>query len=67
MKALLDLPRFGQRERIAFKASHTGTPRYIRYLDEVETEVRTSVISRTGQRSHHTKRASVYLNLRVSR
>jgi adenine-specific DNA-methyltransferase len=51
MKALLELPKTGQRERIAFKASHTGTPRYIRYLDEVETEVRTSVMSRTGQRS----------------
>lgn len=51
MNALLELPKTGQRERIAFKASHTGTPRYIRYLDEVETEVRTSVISRTGQRS----------------
>lgn len=50
MKALLKLPS-GERERIAFKASHTGTPRYIRYLDEMESEVRTSVISRTGQRS----------------
>lgn len=51
MKALLKLPKNGGRERIAFKASHTGTPRYIRYLDEMESEVRTSVISRTGQRS----------------
>ena len=51
MRALLDLPKQGKPERIAFKASHTGTPRYIRYLEEVETEVRTSVISRTGQRS----------------
>jgi adenine-specific DNA-methyltransferase len=51
MKALLKLPKSGDRERIAFKASHTGTPRYIRYLDEMERDVRTSVISRTGQRS----------------
>jgi adenine-specific DNA-methyltransferase len=51
MKALLKLPELGERERIAFKASHTGTPRYIRYLDETESEVRTSLISRTGQRS----------------
>ena len=51
MKALLKLPESGERERIAFKASHTGTPRYIRYLDETESEVRTSLISRTGQRS----------------
>jgi adenine-specific DNA-methyltransferase len=50
MKALLNRKQ-GERERIAFKASHTGTPRYIRYLDEMESEVRTSVISRTGQRS----------------
>lgn len=50
MKLLLK-PKAGERERIAFKASHTGTPRYIRYLDEMEREVRTSVISRTGQRS----------------
>jgi len=35
MKALLKLPSLGERERIAFKASHTGTPRYIRYLDEM--------------------------------
>ncbi len=51
MKALIKLPESGERERIAFKASHTGTPRYIRYLDEMERDVRTSVISRTGQRS----------------
>ena len=50
MKALLN-PKPGERERIAFKASHTGTPRCIKYLDEMRDEVRTSVISRTGQRS----------------
>ena len=50
MKALLK-PKPGERERIAFKASHTGTPRSIDYLDEMRDEVRTSVISRTGQRS----------------
>ena len=50
MKALLKR-EIDPRERIAFKASHTGTPRYIRYLDEMRDEVRTSVISRTGQRS----------------
>jgi adenine-specific DNA-methyltransferase len=57
MKALVNLPKSGARERIAFKASHTGTPRYIRYLDEMENEVRTSVISRTGQRSVETVEA----------
>lgn len=40
-----------ERARIAFKASHAGIPRYIRYLDEMGSEIRTSVISRTGQRS----------------
>jgi adenine-specific DNA-methyltransferase len=50
IKALIK-PKPGERDRIAFKADHTGTPRYIRYLDEMESEVRTSVISRTGQRS----------------
>lgn len=51
IKALLKAEESGERKRIAFKASHKGTPRYVRYLDEMESEVRTSVISRTGQRS----------------
>jgi adenine-specific DNA-methyltransferase len=37
--------------RVAFKKDHTIVPRYIRYLDEMELEVRTSVLSRAGQRS----------------
>jgi len=37
--------------RIAFKADHTGIPRLITYLHEMETEVQTSVIKRSGQRS----------------
>lgn len=37
--------------RIAFKKSHTGIPRVITYLHEMETEVQASVISRSGQRS----------------
>jgi adenine-specific DNA-methyltransferase len=41
----------GERDRIKFKKNHLGTPRYIRYLDEVEKDVRTSVINRTGQRA----------------
>jgi adenine-specific DNA-methyltransferase len=40
--------------RIAFKADHKGVPRYITYLHEMETEVQTSVISRSGQRSVET-------------
>jgi len=38
-------------DRIAFKATHQGVPRYISYLHEIESEVQTSVISRSGQRS----------------
>lgn len=37
--------------RVAFKKDHTGVPRLITYLHEMETEVQTSVISRSGQRS----------------
>lgn len=37
--------------RVAFKATHTGIPRSISYLHEMESEVQTSVISRTGQRA----------------
>jgi adenine-specific DNA-methyltransferase len=37
--------------RIAFKATHRGVPRFISYLHELESEVQTSVISRSGQRS----------------
>lgn len=37
--------------RIAFKKSHTGIPRVITYLHEMDTEVQTSVITRSGQRS----------------
>jgi len=37
--------------RVAFKADHKGIPRLITYLHEMESEVQTSVISRSGQRS----------------
>lgn len=37
--------------RIAFKADHTGIPRLITYLHETESEVETSVITKSGQRS----------------
>ena len=37
--------------RIAFKKDHTGIPRTITYLHEMETEVQSSVIDRSGQRS----------------
>lgn len=37
--------------RIAFKKTHSGIPRSISYLHEMESEVQTSVISRTGQRA----------------
>lgn len=38
-------------DRIAFKATHQGVPRSISYLHEIESEVQTSVINRSGQRS----------------
>ncbi len=37
--------------RIAFKKDHTKIPRLKKYLHEMEDEVRTSVIPRTGQRA----------------
>ncbi len=37
--------------RVAFKADHKGTPRLITYLHEMETQVQTSVISKSGQRA----------------
>ena len=37
--------------RVAFKKDHKGVPRLITYLHEMETEVQTSVITRSGQRS----------------
>ncbi len=37
--------------RIAFKADHTKTPRLITYLNEMDTEVQTSVIVKSGQRA----------------
>ncbi len=40
--------------RIAFKADHTKTPRLITYLQEMETEVQTSVIVKSGQRAVET-------------
>ena len=39
------------RGRIAFKADHTGIPRLITYLHEMDKEVRTSVVTKSGQRS----------------
>lgn len=40
--------------RIQFKADHTGVPRLITYLHEMDTEVQTSVIPKSGQRSVET-------------
>ena len=50
MRKLLN-PTAGERDRIAFKKTHQQIPRYIEYLDEVDTEVRTSIVERTGQRA----------------
>ena len=50
MRELLNL-KPGERERIAFKNNHLGIPRYIEYLDEVDKEVRTSIVERPGQRA----------------
>ena len=50
MTKLLD-PTPGERDRIVFKKTHQGIPRYIVYLDEADMEVRTSIIERTGQRA----------------
>ena len=44
-------PAPGERERIAFRKSHQSSPGYIEYLDEVDKEVRTSIIEQTGQRA----------------
>jgi adenine-specific DNA-methyltransferase len=46
-----EMTRLINEGRIAFKANHNGIPRLITYLHEMENEVRTSVISRSGQRS----------------
>lgn len=37
--------------RIAFKRTHTGIPRLIKYLDDMDSEVQTSVITNVGQRA----------------
>lgn len=37
--------------RVAFKKDHNGIPRLITYLHEMENEVQTSVIKRSGQRA----------------
>lgn len=50
MRELLN-PTPGERDRIAFKKTHQGVPRYIVYLDEADMEVQTSIIERTGQRA----------------
>ena len=50
MNELLN-PEPRERPRIAFKATHLGIPRSIEYLDEMDMEVRTSVMERTGQRA----------------
>ena len=50
MKKLLN-PGPWERPRIAFKKSHLGIPRSIEYLDEMDKEVRTSIVERTGQRA----------------
>ena len=50
MKEYLN-PAPGERDRIAFKKTHNGVPRFIVYLDELDMEVRTSIVERTGQRA----------------
>ena len=50
MNELLN-PKPEERPRIAFKATHLGIPRSIEYLDEMDMEVRTSIMERTGQRA----------------
>ena len=51
MMSLLINSGSGERERIAFRKSHHSSPGYIEYLDEVDKEVRTSIIEQTGQRA----------------
>jgi adenine-specific DNA-methyltransferase len=46
-----DMQKLVDDDRIAFKADHTGVPRSKTYLHEMESEVATSVIRRTGQRA----------------
>jgi adenine-specific DNA-methyltransferase len=46
-----EMQRLIAEKRIAFKATHAGIPRFIKYLQDMESEVQTSVISRSGQRS----------------
>lgn len=46
-----EMQRLIKEERVAFKATHNSVPRIITYLHEMESEVQTSVINRSGQRS----------------
>jgi adenine-specific DNA-methyltransferase len=46
-----EMARLILEKRIAFKDDHTGVPRLISYLEEMESEVQTSVINKSGQRS----------------
>ena len=46
-----EMKRLIAEKRIAFKATHSGIPRFIKYLHEMESEVQTSVLLRAGQRS----------------
>ena len=49
-----DMQRLIAEDRIAFKATHNGIPRFKKYLHEMEKEVQTSVIQRVGQRAVET-------------
>jgi adenine-specific DNA-methyltransferase len=46
-----DMQKLIDEDKIAFKKDHTGIPRMKKYLHEMESEVATSVIRRTGQRA----------------
>ena len=51
-----EMNRMIAEDRIAFKEDNTGIPRLIKYLHEVDGEVRTSVVSKVGQRSEEVVR-----------
>ncbi len=52
-----EMRRLIDQNRVAFKATHKSVPRIITYLHEMESEVQTSVITRSGQRSVETVEA----------
>ncbi|HEV7906373.1 MAG TPA: DNA methyltransferase [Pyrinomonadaceae bacterium] len=46
-----DMQKLIDANKIAFKATHKGVPRFKKYLQDMESEVQTSVIQRVGQRA----------------